>query len=122
MYHKTIAVGNVGNDPELRYTGSGTAVCSFSVAVNDTWKDSSGERHTKTTWYRVSAWRGLAETCNTYVKKGMRVLVEGNVEVHAFQGNDGEPRASLELTARTVQFLSRVEGNGAAPEEDDLPF
>lgn len=110
MYQQTVIVGNVGNDPDLRYTQSGTSVCSFSVAINKSWKDKqSGERRTQTTWFKVSAWGQLAETCNTYVKKGMLVMVTGDIDVSAYAGNDGSPRASLELTARDVRFLTRAD-------------
>lgn len=107
-YQYTIIIGNVGRDPELRYTQSGVAVCDFSVAVNRTWTDrQSGQRREETTWFRVSAWRGLAETVSQYVHKGMQIMVAGRVDASAFIGQDGEPRASLELTAQDIQFLGR---------------
>ena len=110
-YEYTIIIGNVGRDPELRYTQGGDAVCSFSVAVTTAWNDrQTGERREKTKWYRVSAWRKLAETCNTYVRKGMQIMIAGTVEAHGFTNNAGEAAASLELTAQTVQFLGRREG------------
>ncbi|MBC6937590.1 MAG: single-stranded DNA-binding protein [Chloroflexi bacterium] len=133
-YAYTVIVGNVGRDPEMRYTGSGVPVCSFSVAVTERWTDrQTNERKEKTTWYRISAWRGLAETCNTYVKKGMQILVTGTVSASAYQGQDGQPAATLELTARDVQFLgSRADREGgseggyedfAPPDKmDDIPF
>ena len=112
-YEYTIIVGNVGRDPELRYTQSGVAVCSFSVAVTTSWKDKqSGEKREKTKWFRVSAWRGLGEVCNTYVHKGMQIMVTGTVDASAYTNNAGEAAASIELTARDVQFLGR-RGEGA---------
>lgn len=132
MYQNVTIVGNVGRDPEMRYTSSGVGVCSFSVAVNRRWTDrQSGEKREKTTWFRVSAWRQLAETCSQYVHKGMLVLVVGEVEADAYIASDGQARASLELNARVVQFLSRQgEGDGsyyddsdyAAEDVDDIPF
>ena len=128
-YQYTIIIGNVGRDPEMRYTQSGVAVCDFSVAVSRKWTDkNTNEAREKTTWFRVSAWRGLAETCNTYVRKGMQVMVTGEIEASAFVGDDGEARASLDLTAREVQFLGSRDDREAAPqgrgarEESDLPF
>lgn len=126
MYQEVTIVGNVGRDPEMRYTSEGVGVCSFSVAVNQGY----GDRQ-KTIWFRVSAWRNLAETCSQYVHKGMLVLVAGTVEANSYMGNDGQPRASLELTAQRVKFLSRrdegyeggyQEGGYAAEDVDDIPF
>ena len=134
-FEQTIIVGNVGRDPELRYTQSGRAVCDFSVAVTTRWRDSqTNEQKEKTSWYRCTTWAGLAEVCNKYVKKGMSVLVTGTVEANAYMGQDGQPRASLDLTARDVQFLTRVDGDGGnydngggnynnQPQDlDDIPF
>ncbi len=130
-WHQTIAVGNLGNDPELRYLQSGTAVCSFSLAVNETWTDrQTNERREKTTWYRVSAWGSLGETCNNYLSKGRQVMVLGTVEARGYTNNAGEAAASLELRAREVRFLSgerNMEGSGggnrqqqAGPYDDDF--
>lgn len=106
-WHQTIIVGNLGTDPELKYLQSGRAVASFSVAVNESWTDrASNERREKTTWYRVSAWGPLAETCNQYLSKGRQVMVVGTVEARGYLNNAGEAAASLELTARDVRFLS----------------
>ena len=127
-FQQTIIIGNVGRDPELRYTGSGVAVCDFSVAVTERWKDrQTNEQKERTNWYRVTCWRGLAETANNYVHKGMQIMVSGNVEASAYMGQDGEPRASLDLTARDIQFLGsrgdRAEGGnqGAGFDEDFAP-
>ena len=123
MYQKIVIVGNLGNAPEMRYTSSGVPVTTFSVAVNRKWKTADGEQQEKTTWFRVTAWRKLAELCNQYLTKGQRVLVDGEVEASAWVGKDGEPRASLELTAINVRFLGQNR-NGAgerAPDENDVP-
>ena len=89
-YQYTIIIGNVGRDPEMRYTQSGVAVADFSVAVSRRWTDrTSNEQREKTTWFRVSAWRGLAETVNQYVHKGMQVMVTGEVDASAYAGQDG---------------------------------
>jgi single-strand DNA-binding protein len=110
-FQQTMIVGNLGRDPEMRYTAQGVPVTNFSVAVNRTWTDNNGAKHEKVTWYRVSAWRRLAETCNEYLKKGRAVLVIGEMqEPRPYQGRDGEWRASLDLQARTVQFLGGGSG------------
>lgn len=113
-WHQTVVVGNLGSDPELRYLQSGQAVCNFNVAVSERWRDrQSGEQRERTTWYRVSVWGGQAETCNTYLSRGRQVMVVGNVSADAYMNNNGEPAASLNLTAREVRFLgSRSDGEG----------
>jgi single-strand DNA-binding protein len=112
-FHQTIIIGNVGRDPEMRYTQSGVAVCGFTVAVSERWNDrQSNEKREKTTWYRVSAWRQLAEICQQYVHKGMQIMVAGNVEARAYLDNSGQPAASLELTARDIQFLGSRDNRG----------
>lgn len=140
MYHTIIIVGNVGRDPEMRYTPSGQAVTSFSVATNRKYTSSNGESVSETTWFRVSAWGKQAEIVNQYLKKGSKVLVEGRLTPDKETGGpriwnaqDGASRASFEVTAQTVRFLSsRGEGDGhaamesgdlaPAPAEDDIPF
>jgi len=110
-WEQTVILGFVGRSPELRYTQSGVAVCSFSVAVTSSWtKD--GEKQSKTNWYSVSCWRQLAEVCNQYVHKGMQVMVVGTVEARGYTNNNGEPSASLELTARDIQFLGNRADSG----------
>jgi single-strand DNA-binding protein len=140
-YQTVIIAGNVGRDPEMRYTPSGQAVTSFSVAVNESYTNNSGEKVKKTFWFRVSAWGKQAEICNQYVKKGQMVLVEGRLSgdqatggPRVWTGQDGQPRSSFEITAGTVRFLSsRQEGEGgmsgpadagdmAAPSDDNIPF
>ena len=120
MFQKTIIVGNLGQDPEMRYTPSGKAVTNFTVAVNRKWTNQSGEQQEKTTWFRVAAWDKLAELCNQYLSKGRLVLVEGEVEANAYTSQEGEARASLELTARNVRFLGSpgsAAAEGAGSEE-----
>jgi single-strand DNA-binding protein len=136
-YHTIILVGNLGKDPEMRYTPSGQAVTNFSVAVSDNYTNSSGEKVDRTIWVRVSTWGKLAETCNQYLKKGRKVLVEGRLQADQATGGprvytrqDGSSGSSFEVNANTVRFLSsRSEGEGEsynAPEhaaaEEDIPF
>ena len=112
-WHQTIIVGNLGGDPELRYLQSGQAVCNFSVAVSERWRDrNSNEQREKTTWYRVAVWGNQAETCNTYLSKGRQVMVIGNVQARGYVNNNGEAAASLDLTAREVRFLSSGNRDG----------
>lgn len=139
MYQTTIIVGNLGRDPEMRYTPSGQAVTSFSVATNRQYTNNAGETVKETIWFRVSAWGKQAETCNQYLKKGSKVLVEGRLTAdpatggpRIWTGQDGSARASFEVNAQTVRFLSS-RGEGEAPttdegagfataEEPDIPF
>lgn len=112
-WHQTIIVGNLGGDPELRYLQNGRAVCNFSVAVSERWRDrQTEEQREKTTWYRVAVWGAQAETCNTYLARGRQVMVIGNVQARGYVNNNGEAAASLELTARDVRFLGSRDGGG----------
>ena len=120
-YQYTLIIGNVGREPEMRYTQADVAVCDFSVAVSRRWT-TNGEQQEETTWFRVSAWRGLAETCNQYVHKGMQIMVAGRISASAFTGQDGEPRASLELTALDVQFLGRRGEDAGDSDAAEMPF
>jgi len=119
MYQKVVIVGNLGSDPELRYTPQGDAVTSFSVATNRRWTGRDGQPVEETTWFRISAWGKQAESCNQYLSKGRQVLVEGRLvpdrETGApriWTGQDGEARSSFELRAITVQFLGGGNGDG----------
>lgn len=151
MYHTLIIVGNVGKDPEMRYTPSGQAVTSFSVATNREYTDGNGQKIKETIWFRITTWAKQAEVCNQYVKKGMKVLVEGRLTPDKGTGGprvwtrqDGTPAASFEVTAGTVRFLSSKgevtgeahaseqeqqaqsasehDNNQEMPPEDDIPF
>jgi single-strand DNA-binding protein len=124
-YEHTVIVGNLGNDPEMRYTPNGKAVVNFSVAVSRKYAGKDGQAHEKTKWFRVTAWDKLAETCNQYLRKGRQVLVAGEVKASAYANQAGEPAASLELTAREVRFLGGKGGAAAAggpAAKEDLPF
>ena len=129
-YAKVIIVGKVGRDPEMKYTPTGQAVTSFSVATNKTYtKD--GQKQKKTTWFRISCWGKLAENCNQYVKKGMEVLIEGELQPDV-QGNPrvyeskGEHKSTFEVNASTVQFGAKADGAKSEPaahvDDEDMPF
>ncbi len=151
MYQKITIVGNLGRDPEMRYTPSGQAVTNLNVATNRQYTSNSGETIKETTWFRVSVWGKQAEASNQYLKSGSKVLVEGRMNQDKETGgprvwtrNDGSPGASFEITAQTVRFLSsRQEDQAAAasgggvnsgganygagnamepPQEDEIPF
>lgn len=128
MYQQCIIIGNLGRDPEMRYTASGKAVTQFTVAVNNRYQE-DGEWKDKTTWFRVTCWDRLAETANQYLKKGQKVFVSGRVDVSAWSDKQsGEARGQLELTARELKFLSSREessepASASTPQgEEDIPF
>lgn len=114
MYSKTIIIGHVGGDAEMRYTPSGSAVSNFNVAV----KSGYGENET-TNWYRVAVWNRQAETAANYVKKGMLIYLEGEVSVNSYARRDGSPGASLEMTAFQMKFLSSRNDMEGASESTD---
>lgn len=122
-YQSITIVGNVGRDPEMRYTPTGKAVTNFSVAVNER----RGEEDVAT-WFKVTCWNGLAETVNQYLMKGSLVLVEGRISVESWSDRNGRPQSTLTITANTVRFLSRAtadENTGqveANAEDEDLLF
>lgn len=140
MWHTLIIVGNVGRDPEMRYTPSGQAVTSFSVASSRQYTANNGQQVKETIWFRVSAWGKQAEICNQYLHKGSKVLIEGRLQPDAngsprvWTRQDGTTGASYEVTANTVRFLSPrgeagegVEGPGVGEEpsaagDEDIPF
>lgn len=114
MYQTVLIIGNVGRDPEISYTPQGIAVCKVNVAVNKV--TGKGEtRKEKTTWFRCTFWRERAETVSQYVKKGMKIMVTGEIEASAYIDKEGKAQASLELTANDFKFLdSRGENQGSS--------
>lgn len=136
MYQQMTLVGNLGSDPEMRYTPSGVPVTTFSLAVSKSWTTQDGQRQDKTTWFRITAWRAQAETCSKYLSKGRQVLVVGELEeARIWTDKEGNPRVSLEVTAQVVRFLgnradsagggssqSVQENNSDVGAEEDIPF
>ena len=123
-FNKIIIVGNLGRDPELRYTPQGTAVCNFSVATNERRRDKAGEQQDITTWFRVNAWGRQAENVSKYLAKGRRVYVEGRLHVEEWTDRDGKQRYTLEVNASDVQFLDSagdVEGIPVRQSEQSAP-
>jgi len=116
-FQQLIIVGNVGRDPEFKYTNEGVPVCTFSVAVSKV-TGRGEQRSQKTTWFRVTIWRERAETASQLIKKGQRVLLVGEVSASAYVAQDGKPTASLEMTASEFKLLSargEADGESAAP-------
>lgn len=136
--NKIIVIGNLGRDPEMRYTPSGQSVTSFSVASSRRYTTAAGEQREETEWFNVNAWGRLAELCNQYLTKGRQVYVEGRLHSRTYEGRDGQTRFINEINLTDVQFLSRGAGareespygpppgageEGPPVEEvDDLPF
>jgi len=135
VYHKIIIAGYLGRDPEMKYLPNGTPVTNFSVATSRKYTTQDGNSVDETIWFRVTAWRQLAETCNQYLTKGRAVLVEGRLRPdtetggpRVYQRQDGSYAASFEVTASEVKFLGRgeraPEGEAPGPEqgEEEIPF
>jgi len=113
--NKVILVGNLGQDPELRHTDSGTAVCNIRLATNESYKDANGEWVERTEWHSVVAWARLAEICNEYLKKGSQVYFEGNLQTRKWQDKEGNERYTTEIKAKEMMMLSSSDyGDGAA--------
>jgi len=112
MFQQIMLIGNLGRDPEMRYTSSGVPVTSFSMAVSRKWTGQDGQQQEKTVWFRVTTWRKQAEIANQYLTKGSKVLVIGEIEEpRIYTANDGTQRTSLEVNAQQIKFLSpRGEG------------
>jgi single-strand DNA-binding protein len=143
MLNKATLIGNLGADPEIRYTQEGTPVATFNIATSESWKDKSGQKQESTEWHRIVAWRKLAEICGEYLHKGSKVYIEGKIQTRKWQDQNGNDRYTTEIVAREMKMLdSRGEGGGSkgfdgpplpdAPSEssfgggsgtgDDVPF
>lgn len=128
--NKVILIGNLGKDPELRYTPNGTAVGNFNIATNEVWTDKSGEKKTRTEWHRIVTWAKLAETCGEFLSKGKQVYVEGSIQTRSWDDKEGNKRTTTEIRAQRVVMLGRAEDRSAdeaAPaqepvEDGDVPF
>jgi len=136
--NKVILIGNLGRDPELKYTNSGTPVCRLSVGTSRAWTNKSGERQEETEWHRVTVWGKTAEHCNSYLTKGRSVYVEGRLRTSSYE-QDGVKKWSTEIVADAVQFLGgprredakpddqapapyNPRQSGPTPHDDDIPF
>ncbi|HTR80085.1 MAG TPA: single-stranded DNA-binding protein [Bacteroidota bacterium] len=134
--NKVQLIGNLGKDPELKYTSAGVAVATFSLATSDSWKDQEGNMQERTEWHNIVAWRKLAEICGEWLKKGKRVYIEGKIQTRSYE-KDGVKRYMTEIVADQMIMLdggggSRPTNGGGeteapsaeavAAKEDDLPF
>ena len=140
--NKVILIGNLGKDPEMRYTQSGTAVANFSLATTDSWTGKDGNKEERTEWHNIVAWARLAEICSQYLTKGRQVYIEGRIQTRKWEDKDGNTRYTTEIVAQNMQMLgSRGEGGGdfggeyagggggpapgpdnAGVTDDDIPF
>ena len=122
--NKAILVGNLGQDPELRYTQSGQAFATFSLATTETWSDKNGERQERTEWHRIVAWGKTGELCAQYLSKGRSVYIEGRIQTREWEDKEGQKRRTTEINALTVQFLGGPRGSEAggapAPRQDSI--
>jgi len=134
--NKVMLIGNLGKDPELRYTNSGVAVASFTIATNESWKDQDGNVQERTEWHNIVAWRKLAEICGEWLKKGRRVYIEGKLQTRTWEDKNGVKHWATEIIADDMIMLDTKAGDsGTAPlpplpeepageteKKDDLPF
>ena len=138
--NKVILVGNLGRDPEVRFTAGGKAVARFSVATSEVWNDAEGSRQERTEWHNVVVWGKQAESCGQYLQKGRQVYIEGSIRSRQYDDKDGNKKYITEVIAQRVQFLGggRPGGTGTQPresagaeapggavapaEEEDIPF
>ena len=110
--NKAIVMGNLGADPELRYTQGGAAVCNLRVATNERWRDKDGAQQERTEWHSIVVFGKQAENCEKYLKKGRSVFVEGRIQTRDWDDKDGNKRYTTEIVATTVQFLNSGGGDG----------
>ncbi len=117
--NKVILIGNLGADPEVRYTANGTAVANFNIATSEQWNDKQGERQERTEWHRIVVWSKLAELCAEYLGKGRKVYVEGRMQTRQWEDREGNKRYTTEVVAQNVTFLdSKSGGHEHTPQGD----
>jgi len=132
--NKVILIGNLGRDPELRYTQGGQGVANFTLATNERWRDKDGNNQERTEWHRIVVWGKTAENCAQYLQKGRSVYVEGRLQTREWEDKDGHKRNTTEVVALNVTFLGNQRGGGGPgggpspesggpePPADDIPF
>ena len=133
--NKAILIGNLGRDPELRYTQNGQAVVNFTLATSERWTDKTGEKQERTEWHRIVAWGKTGELCAEYLSKGRNVYIEGRIQTREWEDKEGAKRWTTEINAQTVQFLGAPRGGEgmpgdtaasppqpSSPPDDDIPF
>jgi single-strand DNA-binding protein len=120
--NKVILVGNLGKDPEVRYMPNGDAVCNFSIATTDTWKDKAGAKQSRTEWHNIVMYRKLAEIAGEYLKQGAPVYVEGRLQTRKWQTKEGQDRYSTEIIADQMQMLGgKKDGESVTTQRQDTP-
>ena len=124
--NKVMLIGNVGTDPEMRYTANGNAVTTFRMAVNRNYSGPDGERREETEWFSIVTWNKLAETCSQFLQKGRSAYVEGRLQTRSWEGQDGQRRFKTEVIANTVQVLDKGQAapmpeNGGSAESVPVP-
>ena len=117
--NKAILVGNLGDDPEQRFTPSGTAVANFRLATHEQWTNKDGERAERTEWHRIVAWGRLGEICGEYLHKGSQVYIEGRLQTRSWEDRDGNKRYTTEIVAQTMQMLGSPAKAGKAKTQDE---
>lgn len=127
--NKVILIGNLGRDPELRYTQSGQPVANFTLATTESWNTKEGGREDRTEWHRIVAWGRTGELCAQYLSKGRTVYVEGRIQTREWENREGQKQRTTEIVAQTVQFLGGPRGNNSGggrggssgPSDDPAP-
>jgi single-strand DNA-binding protein len=119
-YNKVILIGNLGRDPELRYTPNGQAVANFSIATNEIWINKDNERQTRTEWHRIVAWSKLAEFSSEYLSKGKQIFIEGRLRTRTWKDRNGNSRTTTEIWANSIILLGRKD-ESITPEEEPQP-
>lgn len=120
--NKVMLIGRLGNNPEIRYTNTGTAVANFNVATSENWNDKNGQKQERTEWHRVVVWGKLAELCEKYLSKGRQCFVEGRLQTRSWDDKEGNKRYTTEIVAATIQFLggpNAQAGAGAGASEHE---
>lgn len=120
--NKVILVGNLGRDPELKYLEGNVARVNFSLATSDSYKDKNGNRVDQTEWHNIVMWRGLAESAEKYLKKGMQVYLEGKIQTRQWNDKEGNKRNTTEIVAESYQILQRRDSNNPGNEGGDTSF
>lgn len=123
MVNKVLLLGNLGQDPEVRYTPSGATVCTFSIATNERWTSKDGKKEERTEWHRIVVWGKLAELCGEYLGKGRTVFVEGRLQTREWTDKQGNKRYTTEIIANNIQFIGAGsgKGGGASQKSASLP-
>ncbi|MDH3443499.1 MAG: single-stranded DNA-binding protein [Deltaproteobacteria bacterium] len=117
--NKVILIGNLGKDPDVRFTNNGKAVAKFPIATSEVWTDATGSRQERTEWHNIIVWGKQGETCGQYLSKGRQVFVEGSIRSRSYDDQSGNKRYITEIIAQRVRFLGGGGGTRVAPEADD---